>query len=198
LLSSKSVPSFAKALSFQLQPSAARHSRFGVRRSPTAFCSNGGFVPDSCKARSFVIMQIRGFVFQCFQLFSRQLARYPVPFTIPPAVFRQLASPLLLETVASFPIPARADPLLSSKSVASFFKSSPLSTFSHHLFTLSLFLGTLFPVTSLHLCPLYALPGLSPQVSVREVIARTNFSGQPAPCCKIINELLQNDSFAMK
>ncbi len=62
------------------------------------------------------------FVFEKLSAVSHQLAEPPTAFCLPPAAF-------WFPTVASFLIPSMADPLLSCKSVASFFKKH--SAFSH-------------------------------------------------------------------
>jgi len=93
--------------------------------SPTAFRpQNGGFVPVSGEGRSFIFNQIGGFVFKKsqFSAVSHQLAVLPSAFCLPPTAFCCLPFAFRPPTVASFPIFPRADPLLSIKSVASFFK----------------------------------------------------------------------------
>jgi len=99
--------------------------------------SNGGFVPDFHGARSFIIKQIGGFVFQKnsqLSSISRQLqlsttglchSLTPIARRIPPTAFRPVVSAFCPPTVASFLISTEPDPLLSSKSVASFFKKAP-------------------------------------------------------------------------
>ncbi len=115
LLSSKSVASFFKSSQFsavnrqlpdfaRLPPNAI--SLLLTARSVTAFCrlplspANGGFVPDSGEAWSFIIKQIGGFVFQKLSALSRQLSasglRAPSAQCLLPAADCPLRNCLLL------------------------------------------------------------------------------------------------------
>jgi len=113
---------------------------------PSAYCllpSDGGFVPHSANGRSFVIKQIGGFVFlkKSDVQGSKSNVQLPWPYVLPFLPFAFCHSrfldfadcllhclrPPAPKTVASFLIPPRADPLLSIKSVASFFKKSQMS-----------------------------------------------------------------------
>jgi len=120
---------------------------FAGGEPPTSNCTpapNGGFVPDFGTRRSFVINEIGGFVFEKLSGFShlpsasrplkaRLVLHFcPLPFAFCHSflflAYRLLSPFLTTQTVASFLFSARSDPLLSVKSVASFFEK--LSAFS--------------------------------------------------------------------